>query len=223
MRYTKGSKTYGIEAGEYARVERVNAKENVLTVGKQNGEHVSYDPRRLQGVTLYRETERAFSRGDRIQFTAPNRVQYIPNRELATIEKIDGTGNLQLRLDSGRSVSFNAKENPHLDYGYAVTSHSSQGQTADRVLIHVDTERAGEKLVNRRLAYVAVSRGRYDAQLYTNDKTHLAGTLSREVSLQSAVEPTRAAGPALAQKTETSSSLIQERQRTIERDLSPSR
>ncbi|PYT66714.1 MAG: hypothetical protein DMG39_25810 [Acidobacteria bacterium] len=44
--------------------------------------------------------------------------------------------------------------------GYAVTSHSSQGQTADRVLIHVDSERAGEKLVNRRLAYVAVSRGR---------------------------------------------------------------
>ena len=27
-----------------------------------------------------------------------------------------------------------------LDLGYAVTSHSSQGQTADRVLIHADTE-----------------------------------------------------------------------------------
>jgi hypothetical protein len=25
-------------------------------------------------------------------------------------------------------------EHPHLNYGYAVTSHSSQGQTADRVL-----------------------------------------------------------------------------------------
>jgi hypothetical protein len=30
------------------------------------------------------------------------------------------------------------KENPHLDYGYAVPSHSSQGETADRVLVHVD-------------------------------------------------------------------------------------
>lgn len=29
----------------------------------------------------------------------------------------------------------------------------SQGQTADRVLLHVDTDRAGEKLVNRRLAF----------------------------------------------------------------------
>ncbi len=26
-------------------------------------------------------------------------------------------------------------EHPHLNYGYAVTSHSSQGQTADRVLL----------------------------------------------------------------------------------------
>ena len=31
-------------------------------------------------------------------------------------------------------------EHPHLDDGYAVTSYSSQGQTADRVLVHGDTE-----------------------------------------------------------------------------------
>ena len=191
VRYAKGSKTHRIDSGEYARVERVNAKGNVLTVERQSGEQVSYDPRRLQGVTLYREAERAFSEGDRIQFTAPNRDQHVANRELGTIEKIDESGNLQVRLDSGRTVAFNIKENPHLDYGYAVTSHSSQGQTADRVLIHVDTEQAGEKLVNRRLAYVAVSRGRYDAHLYTNDKDQLAEQLSRDVSHRSAMEPSR--------------------------------
>src|SRR5713226_9950164 len=112
----------------------------LVTVKRENGEHVSYDPRRLHGVTLYRETERGFSQGDRVQFTAPDREQHIANRELGTIEKIDDSGNLQVRIDSGRKVSFNIKENPHLDYGYAVTSHSSQGQTADRVLVHVDTE-----------------------------------------------------------------------------------
>jgi len=191
VRYTKGSKTQGIEAGEYAAVERVNAKENLLTVKRDTGKQVSYDPRRLQGVTLYRETERAFAQGDRVQFTAPNREQRIANRELGTIEKIDTSGNLQLRLDSGRSVSFNAKQNPHLDYGYAVTSHSSQGQTADRVLVHVDTEQAGEKLVNRRFAYVAVSRGRYDVQIYTNNRAALAQRLERDASHRSAMETSR--------------------------------
>jgi ATP-dependent exoDNAse (exonuclease V) alpha subunit len=191
VRYTKGSKTHGIDAGEYAPVERVDAKENLLTVRRETGEQISYDPRRLQGVTLYRETERAFAQGDRVQFTAPNRERHIANRELGAVEKIDDGGNLQLRLDSGRTVAFNINENPHVDYGYAVTSHSSQGQTADRVLVHIDTEQAGEKLVNRRLAYVAVSRGRYDAHLYTNDKGQLAEQLSRAVSHRSAMEPSR--------------------------------
>jgi conjugative relaxase-like TrwC/TraI family protein len=219
VRYTKGSKTHGIDAGEYTRVERVNAKENLLTVKRESGEEVSYDPRRLQGVTLYRETERAFSQGDRVQFTAPNREQHVANREMGTIEKIDASGNLQLRLDSGRAVAFNVKENPHLDYGYAVTSHSSQGQTADRVLVHVDTEQAGEKLVNRRLAYVAVSRGRYDAQLYTNDKARLGETLSRDVSHQSAIEQTSTA----KQGIEPASATRQATEQAMEQRLGLSR
>ena len=157
-----------------------------VTVRRENAEGVSYNPRRLHGVTLYHETERAFAKGDHVQFTAPNRERHIANRELGRIEKIDAHGNIQVRLDSGRTVTFNIRENRHLDHGYAVTSHSSQGQTADRVLIHVDTEHAGEKLVNRRLAYVAVSRGRYDAQIYTNDKSHLGDQLSRNVSIRSA-------------------------------------
>ena len=189
-------------------MESVNAKENLLTVRRESGEKISYDPRRLQGVTLYRETERAFSKGDRVQFTAPNREQHIANRELGTIEKMNDSANLQVHLDSGRTVSLNIKENPHLDYGYAVTSHSSQGQTADRVLVHVDTEQAGEKLVNRRLAYVAVSRGRYDAQIYTNDKTHLTEQLSRDVSHRSAIEPSRESAPS-AQKIESPSARSQ--------------
>ncbi|MGB7280754.1 MAG: MobF family relaxase [Candidatus Acidiferrum sp.] len=213
VRYTKGSKTHRIDSGEYARVERVNVKENVLTVEKQSGEQVSYDPRRLQGVMLYRETERSFAQGDRIQFTAPNRGLHLANRELGTIEKIDDSGNLQVRLDSGRTVAFNPEENSHLDYGYAVTSHSSQGQTADRVLVHIDSEQAGEKLVNRRLAYVAMSRGRYDAQVYTNDKGHLAEQLSRDVSHRSAMESSRSS-VSTAHKIEPSSAQSQVRERT---------
>ncbi len=213
VRYAKGSKAHGIQAGEYARVERINEGENLVTVKRRNGQEVSYDPRRLHGVMLYRETERAFSEGDRIQFTAPNREQHIANRELGTIEKIDASGNVQLRLDSGRTVVFNVKENPHLDYGYAVTSHSSQGQTADRVLVHVETEQAGEKLVNRRLAYVAVSRGRYDAKLYTNDRSQLAEQLSRDVSHRSAMEPSRES-VSLAHKIEPSSARGQVREHT---------
>ncbi len=79
--------------------------------------------------------------------------------------------------------------NPHLDYGYAVTSHSSQGQTADRVLIHVDTELGAKDLLNNRMAYVAVSRGAYDAQLFTHAREKLGAALGHDVSQQSVHAP----------------------------------
>jgi ATP-dependent exoDNAse (exonuclease V) alpha subunit len=91
------------------------------------------------------------------------------------------------RLDSGRELSLNIDEHPHLDYGYAV-SHSSQGATADRVLIHIDSETAHAQLINSRLAYVSVSRACYDAHIYTNDAGALDKVLSREVSHAAAVE-----------------------------------
>jgi hypothetical protein len=96
----------------------------------------------------------------------------VANRELGTIERLSNAGNLEIRLDSGREVRFSISEHPHLDHGYAVTSHSSQGQTADRVLIHVDTD-TSELLVNNRFACVSVSRVQYDARIYTNDRSQL--------------------------------------------------
>ena len=181
VRYTRGSKVLGIEPGEYARVQQVDSRENRVTIERGNGERQTYNPRRLAGVAVYHENERAFSEGDRVQFTAPSRDFQVANRELGTIEKVNDAGNIQIRTDSGREVAFNIREHPHLDHGYAVTSHSSQGQTAERVLIHVDTEK-GEQLVNSRMAYVSISRGQYDAQIYTNNRSELAHDLGREVS-----------------------------------------
>lgn len=54
--------------------------------------------------------------------------------------------------------------------------------------MHVDTEQAHDQLVNSRLAYVSVSRGRYDAQIYTNNAEKLGEELSHDVSKQSALE-----------------------------------
>jgi ATP-dependent exoDNAse (exonuclease V) alpha subunit len=130
VRYSRGSKVLGIEAGDYARVEQVDGKTNQVTVRTDDDRSLSYDPRRLQGVTLYRDTERAFAAGDRVQMTAPDRERGVPNRELATSSGSISNRRMEIRWDSGRTSSFEAGERRHLDYGYAVTSHSSQGQIA---------------------------------------------------------------------------------------------
>jgi hypothetical protein len=189
VRYTRGSKQLGLEPGEFATVSHVESQLNLVTVRRQDGQETTYDPRRLQGVNVYKTEDRALSQGDRVQFTAPFRKERIANRELGTVERIEGDGNLKLRLESGRRVEFNLREHPHLDYGYAMTSYSSQGQTAGRVIVHVaGRDLENRELVNRRFAYVALSRAREDAQIYTNDAAALAGKLDRQVSKEVAVE-----------------------------------
>jgi ATP-dependent exoDNAse (exonuclease V) alpha subunit len=87
------------------------------------------------------------------------------------------------------TASSSPHRHPHLDHGYAVTSHSSQGQTAGRALIHVDTGLGAKDLVNSRMAYVAVSRGAHDAQIFTDNREKLPAALDHEVSQPSAQVP----------------------------------
>ena len=54
------------------------------------------------------------------------------------------------------------------------------------MLIHVDTELGAKDLLNNRMAYVAVSRGAHDAQLFTNDREGLESALGRNISHRSA-------------------------------------
>jgi conjugative relaxase-like TrwC/TraI family protein len=189
LRYSRSSRETGIQKGEYTRVKGIDAQNNRLTVLRVDGSETTYDPRRQMGVSVYREQEKAFSVGDRIQFTAPNHELKIANRELGTVASIVPDGAMRLKLDNEHSINFDPQRHPHLDHGYAVTSYSSQGQTAERVLIHVDTELAAKNLLNSRMAYVSVSRGQWDAQIFTNNREKLPQALGHDTSQQSALKP----------------------------------
>ena len=188
LRYSRGSKSLGIRAGSYARVLSTNLPENLLTVETKSRGQVTYDPRRLTGVSIYRENEQRFAVGDRLQFVAPDKNIGVANRELGTIENISPRGDLTIRLEKGRRVELDPSENRHFDHGYAVTSHSAQGLTADRVLINADAK-AHPDLVNSRFAYVAVSRAQSDARIYTDDRAAMEARLGTEISKSSALAP----------------------------------
>jgi hypothetical protein len=118
---------------------------------------------------------------DQIQFTTPWKEKGVASRETAQIEHIEKNGNIAVRLENGRRVAWNLKEYNYLDHAYAMTSHSSQGMTVDRVLIHVDTTDSRVRgLVDKTLSYVAVSRARYDAQIFTDSAAQLGQALTRE-------------------------------------------
>jgi ATP-dependent exoDNAse (exonuclease V) alpha subunit len=188
LHYTRGSKQHGIESQSYARVVSTNPKENLVTVQKQDGQQVTYDPSRLRGIAAYREIEREFALGDTIQFTAPSRDLQVANRDLAIIQSIGNDGKISVRMDGAkdRTVTFDPREMRHFDHGYAVTSHSSQGLTSERVLVNMDTE-VHPELINNRFAYVSISRASHDAQIYTNNAASLTASLTHDVSKASAV------------------------------------
>src|SRR5205807_7575936 len=105
IRYNHASKVSGVEVGDYARVTAKNHKDSEITVRFENGRELTYNPQRLSGVSVYRESEREFAEGDRIQFRAPFTEKRVANGELATVAKI-GDEEMSVKLDTGRDVIF---------------------------------------------------------------------------------------------------------------------
>ena len=188
VQYDRGSRAEGIERGSFGVVKASDAATNRLTVELPNGSSVEYDPKRVYGVNVYRETSREFATGDRLQFSALNKELGIANRDMGTITKMD-PDRLTVLMDGKekRSVSFNPSEFRQFDHGYAVTSHSSQGLTADRVIANIDTD-SSRSLINSRLAYVAISRASEDARIYTNNAESLGQRLAIEVTKTAALD-----------------------------------
>ena len=188
LHYVRGSAAHGIERGSYTRVIATDPKANLLTVEKPDGIHVTYDPSRLRGISAYHEIEQEFAVGDRLQFTAPNKELGVANRDLGTIRKIGENGRIAVVMDGAteNSVTFDPREMRHFDHGYAVTSHSAQGLTAEGVLIHADTS-VHPDLLSSRFGYVAVSRASHEAKLFTDDATRLVTQIGNDVSKTSAL------------------------------------
>ena len=187
VRYARGSQALGIGPGSYGTVTAVNSAANLLSVEKNDGTSAIYDPRRLAGVSVYRGIDREFSAGERIQFTAPDKALGVANRDLAVVDSIAPEGRVAARLDSGRMVDFDPVEHRHFDHGYAVTSHSAQGLTAERVLVNADTG-VHPDLLNSRFGYVSVSRASHEATVFTDNLAKLSPQLSADVSKTSAIE-----------------------------------
>ena len=178
LHYIRGSKDIGIEAGSYAQVVATLPKTISSPCGSPTANSSPMILSRLRGISAYREIERDFAIGDRVQLTAPNRIFRSP---IATSAPEQFRSRWTAHAAHGwrqEKVTFDPLEMRHFDHGYAVTSHSSQGLTSERVLVNMDTE-VHPELINGRFAYVSVSRASHDAQIFTNDAANLAESLSR--------------------------------------------
>lgn len=96
---------------------------------------------------------RSFGAGDRLLFRRNDRGLGVKNGTLGWVEYA-GIGEMVVRTDDGRRVAFNPELYQHLDHGYAVTVHKSQGVTVDKSYVLATDG------FDRHLTYVAMSRHR---------------------------------------------------------------
>jgi conjugative relaxase-like TrwC/TraI family protein len=131
----------------------------------------------------YRPVDLALGVGDRVRVTAGGKTKdgkhKLSNGSLLTVEGFTQRGDLI--VDHGWVID---RDWGHLAHGYVVTSHASQGVTVDKVFIGISSESL--PATNQRAAYVAITRGREMAQIFTDDREELFKAMSRPDSPQSA-------------------------------------
>jgi len=133
----------------------------------------------------YRPTQLALCVGDRVRLTAGGKTKdgkhRLSNGSLMTVEGFTKRGDLI--VDHGWVID---RDFGHLSHGYVVTSHASQGVTVDKVFVGVSSE--SFPATYQRTAYVALTRGREQAQIYTDDRNELLKAVRRTDEPLSATE-----------------------------------
>lgn len=85
---------------------------------------------------------------------------FIKNGTRGTLESVNDQGHVIVRLNAHQRAVFDPKIYTAVDYGYAVTTHKSQGQTVDFTII------AASKHMDAKGLYVAMTRHKNDVQVY---------------------------------------------------------
>ncbi len=133
----------------------------------------------------YRPVQLALAVGDRVRITAGGKTRdgehRLSNGSLLTVEGFTKRGDII--VDHGWVID---RDFGHLTHGYVVTSHASQGVTVDKVFIGMASE--SFPATYQRTAYVAVTRGKEQAQIFTDDKEELLKAISRPDDPVSAIE-----------------------------------
>lgn len=198
VEFQKSYRSIGVKAGERFVVNGVDGKNNTVTLASyetpNNPDRLfCWDPKAVGGkskggVKLFEEREISLVVGEEIIFTTVNREMGIKNGDRATIKEIDHKKmEILTKGEDGQEVRFNCTNFRHFDHGYADTCYRAQGKTVDHVLFLAESYRLN--LVTQRSTYVAISRARISATIFTNDRGKLIeGLAGRPGEKTSAIE-----------------------------------
>lgn len=134
---------------------------------------------------VYRPGQLALAVGDRVRLTAGGKTKVgehrLVNGAVYTVEGFTKRGDIIVNGDWVIDRDFG-----HLTHGYVVTSFASQGLTVDKVFVGMSSE--SFPATYQRTAYVALTRGKEKAVVFTDDRDELLKAIGRPDDPLSAME-----------------------------------
>ena len=115
------------------------------------------------------ERDIEISVGDRIICLKNDKHIGVRNGTRGKIIDIDKFGKITMQTDSGNIISFFSNSYNCFDLGYAMTLNKLQGATVEKIICNA----VSNSHFDRNKFYVAVSRAKLDATIFTDDKDKL--------------------------------------------------
>ncbi|HCR0084143.1 TPA: conjugative transfer relaxase/helicase TraI [Klebsiella aerogenes] len=182
----------------YHRIDSVDNENQLITLKDSEGNPRLLSPREasVEGVTLYREETITVSQGDRIRFSKSDPERgYIAN----SVWEVKTTSGDSVTLSDGKSTrTLSPKTDEaqrHIDLAYAITAHGAQGASEPFAIALEGVEGSRKAMVSFESAYVALSRMKQHAQVYTDNREGWTTAVSRsqeKFSAQDVLEPQNA-------------------------------
>ncbi|MCC8799216.1 MobF family relaxase [Xanthomonas euvesicatoria] len=170
----------GLTRGQTYRVKEA-LPGNALVLQRQDGTTTTINPRKATQLSVYHLERAELSIGDTVRINRND-----PGRDLTNGDRMRVAGVIggTVKLESveqrdgrpARALELPVNKPLHLEHAYASTVHSSQGLSNDRVLIALDTK---SRTTSMNLYYVAISRARQEARVYTNNRGELPAAIAR--------------------------------------------
>jgi len=164
-------------------VKAVDISNNTITIQNKAGKEFVVNVREWgDKFSVFRTKEIEISKGDRIITLKNDRKLGVKNGEMWQVERVDKDGTITIKNEN-KEKTFNIKEYNYLDHGYAVTTHKSQGMTVEKVIYDVSSART-----NYNEVYTALTRGKIDYSIYTDNKQVFYDRMQHEQMKTSTIE-----------------------------------
>ncbi|WP_338875033.1 MobF family relaxase [Spirosoma sp. SC4-14] len=176
-----------IERGSRWEVHAV--ADGLVHIQDTSGKQTSLPLDRMEQFDVYRPSEIALSKGDKVRITRNGydaNKKRLTNGQMLDVVAIEPNGALRLRNKASKATYTVPASFGHIAHGYCLTSHAAQGKTVDEVFIAQPASTFAATNLNQ--FYVSVSRARDGVHIYTDDKAALLAHASELGDRLSALE-----------------------------------